>query len=231
MSLKELPKETTRIRFLVPSLTKDKKKIPPDVREKVIKGIKESCTNLNVGATEIPNCRGIYRSEAGEYINEDITIIETNGENPFSEQEMSFLCKDLNQEVLLVEEAGKIKPYLYDAEPQKMEEYRKAIFADGSKMFLYREEIDPDSPEGELVHFVEEYDEFGKIKSFGYYPMGDFFEDEPLPQEVYDYMQERVDKYLKEYKPVDDEFEKPIVIGPDVDEEGEGSFIIDGEEV
>ena len=156
----------------MPSTTKDKKRIPPEEREKYINAVAESFANINGGATLIPKCKGIYLSKNNEYICEDITIVQSHGENPFSDEELTLLCKDLNQESLWMQEAGNNIAYsFYDEAPKDVTQYSKVIYSDGSKIYISRE-IDPNNPEGDPVLLVDHYDASGRIVNRHYYPIG-----------------------------------------------------------
>jgi len=181
----------TVIKFYMPSLTKDKKKIPSEKREKYINAIAKSFSNLNGGATLIPSCKGIYLSKDNEYDYEDITIIETHGRNPFSEKEMSFLCEELNQECILVRVAGNNDAYFFSAEePKDLTKYDEVVFADGSRKLIHPAQQDPDDPNGELVHLVEEFDESGDLTGSGYVQESTLIMDEnpELMEDLYDFM-------------------------------------------
>ena len=111
---------STSHKIFIPSKTKDGIPIPPDRRSKFLRQALERCSDLNGGATIVPNCIGYYRSEDGRDIYEDIMVIETFGKKPFSNEEIALLAKELDQECILIQEADFCKATLISGEDEEI---------------------------------------------------------------------------------------------------------------
>jgi hypothetical protein len=132
------------IKFYVPSMTKGKQPIPKEKSDAIVAIIEARVAQQNGGWTTY-KAKGGYLGADGAIHREKIQVVETLGENPFSEREISDICKVLDQESLLVQESGKSRAYFYDGEIRE------------SKNF-YQEVI----PEGEIIRYHKEPVPYGK---------------------------------------------------------------------
>ena len=91
----------TYFEFKVPSVTKDRKDIPANLRKGVFNHILRRCIMYNGGADVIP-CKGYYLSHDFRIMEEHIDIVRTQGENPFDEEDLKYFTKILAQECIMI---------------------------------------------------------------------------------------------------------------------------------
>ena len=128
------------IRFVVPSLTKNKSRIPTKSREKFIKAIEGKSLEINGGFTKYNIAQGGYKKIDGTIMHEDVILIETSGVNPLTERELSCFAKELDQEGLYVLDLGNCKAYLYDGEIKDFNDMYDEIIENGEMIRFHREE-------------------------------------------------------------------------------------------
>ncbi|MFO7716106.1 hypothetical protein [Desulfosarcina sp.] len=145
--------------FVIPSLTRDKHPIPQERRDAYFKVLESKSWEMNGGFTIIPNCRGGYRSESGEMLYEDVSIIKTNGKMPLTEKELEAFADYLSQECLFVVKAGERYAYLYEGKPKDTKIEFQYDYGDGS----YTEYYLTHSPDDERCIQVLEYDKNGQF--------------------------------------------------------------------
>ena len=151
----------TLVRIIVPSLARDMKKIPTQIRNDIIQGIDRSFTNLNGGSRSF-DASGSWQSEKNGHVSEKITIIESHGSNPFTNDDIEAISEQLNQEVIMVEEIEGIRAQLIGKDPEDKISPTTIEYGDGSKL-VYSRHPDPSNPDSKGVFFVEHYDRSGNI--------------------------------------------------------------------
>jgi len=92
----------TYYEFKVPSLTKDKKEIPPNIRMEVFNHIVGRCIMWNGGADVISGI-GYYLSKENKVMQERIDIVRTQGVNPFDAEDFKYFTKILEQECIMID--------------------------------------------------------------------------------------------------------------------------------
>lgn len=180
-------------RIIIPSLARDNTEIPTETRNKVIKSIFESFINANGGARIFLGIGGWYSDKNG-YVVEAIISIESHGQNPFSDEYIADISEVLNQEVVMYEEISGRKAYLVDRNKEASEYPKRVSSEDGSFFVIF----EPETRNGKQRFFVLEFDDSGDLLGAGEYSEQDFFESEPIPEEVESFMQEQVEQYLSE---------------------------------
>jgi len=98
-------KKKRLIRFFVPYVDSVGKEITQDRRDDFMNVIEVESSKLNGGFTKI-EAEGGYTNKEGKLIREKITIIETYGENPLSDDRMTHCLEYLAQESLVVMETS-----------------------------------------------------------------------------------------------------------------------------
>jgi hypothetical protein len=136
--------ERTEYKFTIPSLTKDRQLIPQERVDCYKAALEARSYQLNDGFTLIPNCKGGYRSQEGEILYEDVSLLMTHGKMPLSENELEYFADYLAQECLYVVEAGERKAYLHEGKPQYV-----------GDAFQYSNE------DGSTIEYVLEHDDDG----------------------------------------------------------------------
>ena len=98
-------KEKRLFRFFVPYVNNHGQDIPKDKRDDFINVIEKESCKMNGGYTAV-EAKGGYMSDSGEVIKEEITVIETYGENPLPPDRMAHCSTYLAQESLIVMSVG-----------------------------------------------------------------------------------------------------------------------------
>ncbi len=93
-------------KFIVPSLNTKGNPLPEFKRNRYIKAIEGRSTAVNGGFTRYEGCKGGYWSNTRTLVLENVVVIETVGQNPFSDEELVGFTRELEQECLFVEVAG-----------------------------------------------------------------------------------------------------------------------------
>jgi len=94
-------------RFFVPKIDNFGQNIPKKRRDDFINVIQtECCKNKNNGGYTKFEAKGGYMSDSGKIMEEDITVIETYGENPLPPERMARCSKYMAQESLIVMSVG-----------------------------------------------------------------------------------------------------------------------------
>ncbi|RPH51691.1 MAG: hypothetical protein EHM85_05650 [Desulfobacteraceae bacterium] len=94
-------------RFFVPKIDNFGQDIPKERRDDFINVIQtECCKNKNNGGYTKFEAKGGYMSDSGKIMEEDITVIETYGENPLPPERMARCSKYMAQESLIVMSVG-----------------------------------------------------------------------------------------------------------------------------
>lgn len=132
--------EKSVFRFYVPSLTKEKRPIPPDNQKAYIEAIQFRALKQNKGFTKY-NAQGGYLANDGSMIYEPVLIIETYGENIFTDYELSGFCKVLDQEELFVHESGISRAYLYDGDIKDASDIYQELLPEGDIILYYTESV------------------------------------------------------------------------------------------
>jgi len=157
------------IKIIVPYLDKNRREIPAQIREETIHSIKTSFMHLN-SLVHTFDGFGSWRSGGNGNHYEKVTIIESQGKNPFSESGILSISEEMRQEVIILTESRGIRERLgekeSDVKPPNIIEYE-----DGSKLVIYDYlYIDSDHPEGDPVLLVEHSDSSGAVVERYYYP-------------------------------------------------------------
>lgn len=152
------------IKFYVPSLTRNKQPTPSEKRDAIIDCIEASAIKQNGGCTRY-KAKGGYYGEDGSIHRENILVIETFGENPFSEQELSGFCKYLEQEAIFIQESGRSKAYLYDGKIQETSDFYQEVIPEENEIIRYYKEPVPFGRGYKI--FREITDEVGTSLYFG----------------------------------------------------------------
>jgi hypothetical protein len=151
------------IKFYLPSLTRNKHPILPEKIDAAIAFIEARLAKQNGGWTTY-KAKGGYAGADGSIHRERIQVIEIFGENPFSEQEISGICKALDQEALFVQESGKSKAYLYDGEIREPSDFYQEVVSEGEIIRYYKEPV----PFGKGYKIFREItDDVGTSQYFG----------------------------------------------------------------
>jgi hypothetical protein len=132
--------EKSVFKFYVPSLTRDKRPIPPDNQKIYIDTIQLRALKQNKGFTKY-SAQGGYLANDDSTIYEPVLIIETYGENIFTGSELSGFCKLLDQESLFVHESGISRAYLYDGETQEASNFYQVVIPEGDIVRYYKEPV------------------------------------------------------------------------------------------
>jgi hypothetical protein len=93
-------------KFIVPSVDAKGNPVSDSKRNRYIKAIEGRSTAVNGGFTRYESCKGGYWSNSSTLVLENVVVIETVGQNPFSEEELVGFTRELDQECLFVEVAG-----------------------------------------------------------------------------------------------------------------------------
>jgi hypothetical protein len=91
--------------FFVPYVDNFGQDIPEERRNGFINVVEEESCKLNGGYTAF-DARGGYMSDRGDVIKEDVTVIETYGENPLPPERMAHCSRYMAQESLIVTSVG-----------------------------------------------------------------------------------------------------------------------------
>jgi hypothetical protein len=92
-------------RFFVPYVDNFGEAIPEERRRDFIDVVETESCKLNGGYTAF-DARGGYMSDRVDIIKEDVTIIETYGENPIPPERMAHCSRYMAQESLIVTSVG-----------------------------------------------------------------------------------------------------------------------------
>jgi hypothetical protein len=190
MSITELPSDTIHT-IIVPSLTRDKKKIPSNKRKEIIRQIESSFSNANGGATTF-FARGSYFSKPQNLVYEKVAVITSLGMNPFSTEDIEYLVKELDQEVIMRQLSSGNKAYFIDNEPSAVKKEKEINYPDESYEILLESEDD----NGEPIYLAIWFDDReGPDCEY----LGNIEEDEfePLPDDVNSILQEQLIELLK----------------------------------
>jgi len=162
------------IKVIVPHFYKNGGEIPAQIREETIQAIKKSMRILN-GSAHSFDGYGSWRPGGGKYY-EKVTIIESQGNDPFSEKGMLSISEEMLHEVTILKESRGIRERIgertSDVKPPKEIKY-----GDGSGLLIYDYlYVDSDHHEGAPVHLVEHLNNTGEIVARYYYPRN-FYEE------------------------------------------------------
>ena len=160
MVVQELPGDTL-YRIIIPYYGKDRKKIPTQLRNAIIKLIERRFTDSNGGSRSYDG-RGSWESEKYGYITEPITIIESHGKNPFTVAEIQEIRKQLNQEAIMFEKVEGRYARFIGEDPEEKIPPMTIQYNDGSKL-VYSRHTDPNNPDDKGILLVEHYDSSGNI--------------------------------------------------------------------
>ena len=173
----------------VPSLSKDRKEIPKELREQVINTIIEKYSKANGGADRFEG-KGTFFSEMhNESISEHITRIESHGINPFTKEEMEKFATQLQQECIMRQESSGVAAYFID-DKEEDEVYPKELMNEDGTKFLIERDGDK--------YRITEYDGFGSVRSIEEYSEDDLIiENEGTPDEVLQSQHDDVQESIK----------------------------------
>jgi hypothetical protein len=127
-------------KFYIPSLTREKQPISPENQKAYIDTIQFRAAKQNGGFTKY-NARGGYLANDGSMIHEPIILIETYGENPLTDSELSGFCKLLDQEVLMVHESGISRAFMYDGDIKEAIDFYEEVIPEGEIIRYYKEPV------------------------------------------------------------------------------------------
>jgi hypothetical protein len=139
MTIQALDKKPV-FKFYVPSLTREKRPIHANLQKAYIETIQSRALKQNNGFTKY-NGQGGYLANDGSIISEPVLIIETYGENLFTDHELSEFCRLLEQEQLFVHESDISKAYLYDGESKENIDFYQEVILEGDIVRYYKESV------------------------------------------------------------------------------------------
>lgn len=158
------------IKIIVPYFNKNMEEIPVQLRDKTIQSIKKGFLDLN---SNVHSFEGSGFWVSRKYVK--VTIIESQGKNPFSELGTLPLNEEMQEEVIILEESRGIRES--DVNPPNIIEYD-----DGSKVVIYEYlYFDSFHPEGDPVLLVEHYSSEDILGRY-YYPRN-YLNDDLLKEE------------------------------------------------
>ena len=117
MSSPPSPDAPGSFKFIVPTVTADRRPIPEERRDAFIKALEGRSASVNGGFVRYESCRAGYRCADCTLVLEDVTVIETRGRNPFSDRELAAFAAALGLPRLYVEEAGVCRCFPTDCIP------------------------------------------------------------------------------------------------------------------
>ena len=180
MTIQELPDKSI-YRIFIPSKTRNGTLIPDKVRSRHIDQIMARCSDVNGGGTIFHNVKGIsgfFRLRNDMIMLEGVSIIETAGRQPLSENELELLAKQLDQEAIYMQEMGSCRSIFASGEIEEITASFEATSIDGSKSVFHREDSN-----GEVRYVRLDYDEYGEFTGISSLTEAEMAADEEDPED------------------------------------------------
>ncbi|NLD39377.1 MAG: hypothetical protein GX654_21180 [Desulfatiglans sp.] len=188
MTEAKLPGDKVQV-IRVPSLTKDRKEIPKELRDQIIRTITEKFDKANGGSERIEVIGSYFSDIHNESISESITRIESHGINPFTKEEIEKFTSLLQQECIMRQTSYGVIAYLID-DKREDEVYPKELMNEDGTKFLIERDGDK--------YTITEFDKFGSFRSIEEYSEDDLITiDEGAPDEVLQAQFEEVEENKK----------------------------------